>query len=65
MTDQPTTTTESLQASAASLGYDIRPRNGGGWTVYLAGTDFIVTWLLTEYALSMWLALGGAPETQS
>lgn len=60
MTDQLPTPPESLQAAAASLGYDIRPRNGGGWTVYLINTDFVVTWMGTDEALARYLALGGA-----
>lgn len=62
MTDQLPTPPESLHAAAAALGYELRERPGGGWTVLLAGTDFIVTWFATDYALSVYLALGGGRE---
>lgn len=65
MTDQPTIEIESLKASADSIGYELRDRAGGGWNIYIKGTDFIVSWFDTKYALAKFLALGGAPETQS
>lgn len=60
MTDQQPP--ESLHSAAAALGYELRDRAGGGWNIYIAGTDFLLTWFDTEYALGRFLALGGHKE---